>query len=59
MFGDLEFKLFGLKAADLECLLDRGGEVFLLKLAGRDVDGDGELDAEATLEGGDLFAGLE
>src|ERR1700722_10605700 len=58
MLGDLEFQLFGLESAGEERALHGGGEVVLLKLAGGDVDGDGALEAEATLECGDFVAGL-
>ena len=56
MLGDFELKLFGLEAADVESLFDGGGEVSLLKLTGRDVDGDGEFGSEPSLQCGDLFA---
>src|SRR5882757_10842764 len=59
MFGDLQLQLFGLQSAGLESAFDRGRKVFLLKLAGGDVDGNGKLDAEPALQGCDLFAGLK
>ena len=58
MLGDLELKLFGLQSAALQGALDGRGEVFLLELQGRDIDGNGELSAELTLHRGDFLAGL-
>src|ERR1700754_2866373 len=59
MLGDLKLQLFGFEAAGLQGTLHRRRKVFLLKLAGRDVNGDGKLHPKPALQRGDLFAGLK
>src|SRR5271163_4777471 len=59
MLGYLQLQLFGFESAGVQGALYRSGEVSLLELAGRDVDGDRALDAEPPLKSSDLLAGLK